>query len=151
MSTAEVARRSWSGLSGLAAGACALLLALFLHSAGPLEPQPTIGQSIGEIAADISKSALRGLKGDPQPEPQARPWSLDRAVATAAYLLGGLAIVLGGIGFILKENRRLAFGAIGFGGLAIGFQMFVWMVMLIAGVVLLCAILANFSEILGGS
>ena len=150
MSEASIVSKPWSGLVGMVLGAIALVLTLFLHSAGPLDPQPTIGQSIGEIAADIRQSALRGLKGEPQPSPQAHPWNQDRILGTSAYVLAGLAVVLGILGFVLRENRRVALAAVGFGGLAIGFQLFVWTVMIIAGVIIIGYILANITEILGG-
>ncbi|CTQ62026.1 MAG: hypothetical protein RIE06_04880 [Roseibium album] len=150
MREASIDRKSWSGLAGIVFGAVALVLALFLHSAGPIDPQPTIGQSIGEIAADIRESALRGLKGEPQPEPQAQVWGLDRILQTCAYVLAGIAIVLGVIGFVMRENRRVVAAAVGLGGLAIGFQLFVWTVMIIAGVIIIGYILANLGDILGG-
>lgn len=150
MSEAVTDKTSWSGLAGIMFGAIALVMALFLHGAGPLDPQPTVGQSIGEIAADIRQSAIRGLKGEPQPAPQAQPWSLDRILETSAYVLGGLAIILGVLSFVLKENRRYATAAVGIGGVAIGFQLFVWTVMIIAGVVIIGYIIANLGEILGG-
>ena len=150
MSETAAVKKSWSALAGMMLGAIALILALFLHSAGPLDPQPTIGQSIGEIAADIRQSAIRGLKGEAQPAPQAQPWSLDRILGASAYVLAGLAVVLGVFGLVLRENRRLAIGAVAFGGLAIGFQLFVWTVMIIAGVIIIGYILTNLGEILGG-
>lgn len=129
MSKSDTVKESYSGLAGMVCGALALCLALFLHGAGPLDPQPTIGQSIGEIAADIRQSTIWGLNGEPQPTPQAQQWSL--------------------VGIVLKENKRLAFGAVGIGGLAIRFQLFVWTVMFIAGVIIIGFILANLTEILG--
>ncbi|TYC67911.1 hypothetical protein FMN63_17920 [Stappia sp. BW2] len=150
MNQTRVARRPWTGSLGLLLGAIALVMALFHFSAGPLDPQPTIGQSIGEIAADIRKSAIKGLKGEPLPEPQSAPWSLDRTLKASAYVLGGLAIVLGTLGFVLKENRRVAVCAVSLGAGAIGFQLFTWMILLIVGVILLVAIFQNLGEILGG-
>jgi len=150
MSEVAAVNRSWWSMAGMAFGAVALVLALFLHGAGPLDPQPTIGQSIGEIAADIGKSAMRGLKGEPQPAPEARAWSLDRILSTSAYVLGGVAVILGVLGFVFRERRRLAFAAVSIGGVAIGFQLFVWTVMIIAGVILIGYILSNLTEILGG-
>ncbi len=150
MSETVKARTSWSGLTGMALGAIALVLALFLHSAGPLDPQPTVGQSIGEIAADISTSALKKLKGEGLPEPQARPWSLDRTLSTVAYVLAGLALILGVVSFVLRENRRVAVAAVGFGGIAIGFQLFVWTVMIIAGVIIIGYILSHLGDLFSG-
>ncbi|WP_434053521.1 MAG: hypothetical protein RDA78_01045 [Roseibium sp.] len=150
MSEAIGARTPWSGLTGMALGAIALVLALFLHSAGPLDPQPTVGQSIGEIAADIRSSALKGLRGEELPEPEARPWSLDRTLATAAYILAGLAVILGIVSFVLRENRRVAVAAVGFGSIAIGFQLFVWTVMIIAGVIIIGYILGHLGDIFSG-
>jgi hypothetical protein len=74
--------RPWVASIGLLFGGCALLIVLFHFGAGPLDPQPTIGQTIGETAADIRQSAVRALKGEPQPEPEAQPWSLDRLLKT---------------------------------------------------------------------
>ncbi|WP_299475100.1 hypothetical protein [uncultured Roseibium sp.] len=150
MSETAAVKTPWSGFAGMAFGAVALVLVLFLHSAGPLDPQPTIGQSIGEIAADIRTSALKGLKGEALPDPQTQPWSLDRILQTSAYVLAGLAVIFGVVGFVLKENRRLAGAAVCFGGLAIGFQMFVWTAMLIAGVIIIGYIIANVGDIFGG-
>ncbi|WP_298822154.1 hypothetical protein [uncultured Roseibium sp.] len=149
MSDALAVRTPWSGITGMMAGAIALILALFIHSAGPFDPQPTIGQSIGEIAADIRTSALKGLKGEAQTAAEAKAWSLDRILSASAYVLGGIAIILGVVGFVLKENRRIVIAAVGFGGLAVGFQLFVWTVMIIAGVIIIGYILANLGGILG--
>ncbi|MEO0980659.1 MAG: hypothetical protein AAFY24_25590 [Pseudomonadota bacterium] len=150
MSETVKARTPWSGLTGMALGAVALVLALFLHSAGPLDPQPTVGQSLGEIAADISTSALKKLKGEELPPPEAQPWSLDRTLSTAAYVLAGLAVILGVVSFVLRENRRVAIAAVGFGGIAIGFQLFVWTVMIIAGVIIIGYILTHLGDLFSG-
>jgi hypothetical protein len=150
MSASAAKRTSWTAVIGFTLGVAGLLMALFHFGAGPLDPQPTIGQSIGEIAADIRQSALKGLKGEALPEPQAAPWSLDRSLRTAAIVLGGLALALGALGLVLRENRRLALTAIGLGAATIGFQFFTWVILLIAGVVLIVAILQNMDGILDG-
>ena len=84
------------------------------------------------------------------PEPQAQAWSLDRTLSTVAYVLAGLAVVLGIVGLVLRENRRVAVAAVGFGGIAIGFQLFVWTVMIIAGVIIIGYILTHLGDIFGG-
>lgn len=149
MTKATAKSTSWAASIGFALGVLGLLLALFHFGAGPLDPQPTLGQSIGEIAADIRQSAIKGLKGEALPEPQTAPWSLDRVLKAAVMVMAGLAVALGALGFVLRENRRLAFSAIGLGATAIGFQFFTWVILLAAGVVLLVAILQNMDGILG--
>nr|WP_319385827.1 hypothetical protein [uncultured Roseibium sp.] len=150
MSEAVKARTPWSGIAGMALGAIAIVMVLFLHSAGPLDPRPTVGQSIGEIAADISASALKKFKGEELPPPQARPWSLDRTLSTVAYILGGIAIILGSVGYVLRENRRVTLAAVGFGGLAVGLQLYLWMVMILAAMIIIGIILAHVGDIFSG-
>ncbi|MBO9423542.1 MULTISPECIES: hypothetical protein [Stappiaceae] len=141
--------RPWVASIGLLFGGCALLIVLFHFGAGPLDPQPTIGQTIGETAADIRQSAVRALKGEPQPEPEAQPWSLDRLLKTLGPILGGAAILLGTLAYVLREDRRLAASAIGIGAFAIGFQLFTWTILMVAGVILLFGIMYNLGSILG--
>jgi len=149
MNASASKRKSWTAGSGFALGIASLLLALFHFGAGPLEPRPTIGQSIGEIAADIRQSAIKGLKGEAPPPPRAAPWSLDRSLKTGIMVLAGFAVALGALGYVLRENRRIAVSAVGLGATTIGFQVFTWVVLLIAGVILVIAIMQNLGEILG--
>lgn len=141
--------RPWAGTTGLVIGAIALVLVMVHFWGGPFEPQPTIGQVIGETAADIRISAVRALKGEPQPAPQAQTWGIDRTLQTAGPVLAAAAIVCGILGFILRENRRVVVGAAGLGALALGFQVFTWTVLMIAGVILLIGIMSNLGSILG--
>jgi len=149
MTASTEKRTSWTAGVGFAFGTLGLLAALVHFGAGPLDPQPTVGQSIGEIAADIRQSALSGLKGEPLPEPEAAPWTIDRGLRIGIMVLAGLAVALGALGFVLRENRRLAYSAVGLGATAIAFQFFTWAILLAAGIALIIVILQNMDGILG--
>lgn len=68
--------------------------------------------------------------------------------------LAGLAIVLGAAGMIRQENTRAAVSGISLGLLTIAFQVFTYTVMMIAGALVLCAIIYSlrdfFQIFLGG-
>ena len=67
--------RPTAGLVGFLFGAAALILVLVHFWAGPFAPQQDAAVSIGEIAAEIRNSAVRGLTEatwavhHPQPAP----------------------------------------------------------------------------------
>lgn len=132
------------------AGAVALLLVLVQFYAGPFAPQQDAATSIGEIAAEIRQSAMRAMAGEPQPAPVTVPWDIDRVMALVAAVLAGGAIVIGLAGLLRGEMRRPASAAIGLGVAAVTFQFLTWLALLIAGVILLSAIIYNIGDILGG-
>ena len=144
----------WTGLGwghvAIGTGALALSLAMLHVFGGPFTPQPSIGTTVGEIAGDMRAAALRALSGEPQPAPVPRGWDIDRVLMLAAPLLGVVAIVLSMVAALRKERLRLAgYGAtLGVG--AIVFQLIWWIAALIAGVILLVAIIENVDGILGG-
>lgn len=136
---------SWIGLT---LGALALSIVMISTFAGPFAPQQSIGVTIGEIAADIAKGAFNGMNEKEQPAPEAAPWDIDRALLVAAAVSAVGAILLGIVGFVRGERRKLAGGAVFFGIGAILAQLFVWALMLILGVMLLIAIIQNFESII---
>jgi len=142
------------GWLGFATGAVALILVLVHFWAGPFAPQQSAGVSLGELAADIAKSAARSVAGQPQPEPVARPWNSDDYLEVAAGVFAGLAIVLGVASFVRHERKRAALSGIALGGLAVGIQLFAWTVMLIVGGLVVSAIIYAlrdaFGDIFGG-
>ncbi len=68
---------------------------------------------------------------------------------TLGPILGGVVILLGTLAYVLREDRRLAASAIGIGAFAIGFQLFTWTVLMVAGVILLFGTMYNLGSILG--
>ena len=126
-------------------GALALCLVLVQIVGPTLEPQPSAAAQIGEIAGEIRRSAWRSFLGLPAPEPEPVPSS--NYLALAGPILGILAIVLSVISGVLRENWRYpAYGA-GLGVAAIVFQYFWLLAVLVAGVLLLVAIIENIGDI----
>jgi hypothetical protein len=60
-----------------------------------------------------------------------------------------VAILLGTLAYVLREDRRLAATAVGIGAFAIGFQLFTWTILMVAGVILLLGIMYNLGGVLG--
>jgi hypothetical protein len=142
------------GWIGFATGAAALILTLVIFWAGPFAPQQAVGVSLGELAADIAKSAARSVAGQPQPEPVARPRTIDDHLEIGVGALAGFAIVLGVAALIRHERKRAALSGIALGGLAVGIQLFAWTIMLIAGVIVVSMVVYTlrdaFGDIFGG-
>ncbi len=125
------------GFTGIGIGAIALLLALFHFYAGPFSPQPTLEDAVVEKAVAIRDATIAVLKGEEQQKKTAMSeLNLDKAVQLGTALLGGIAIILGVIGFAKKESIRVAGGAAALGAGAIAFQF-----LTIALGAIICAIL----------
>jgi hypothetical protein len=136
----------WAVLTGGLA-----LIAVFVHIVAPsLEPSPSVGSQIGEIAGEIRRSAWATFLGEAEPAPVEESIDWWIYLAFVGPTLGVAALVLSLISGLRRENWRYpAYGA-GLGTAAILFQ-FVWMVaVLIAGVVLLVAIIENIGDVFGG-
>jgi hypothetical protein len=142
------------GWLGFTIGAAALVLTLVIFWAGPFAPQQTAGVSLGELAADIAKSAARSVAGQPQPEPVAQPRNIDDYLEIGVGILAGLAIVIGVAAFIRHEQKRVAISGIALGGLAVGIQLFTYTIMLIVGGLVIAALIYSlrdaFGDIFGG-
>ncbi len=146
--------RSVFGWSGFALGAATLILTLALFWAGPFAPQQDTGVTLGELAADIAKSAARSVAGLEQPAPAARPLDVDDYLDILVGVLAGVAIVLGMAGLIRHERTRVAVSGMALGGLAVGIQLFAWTVMMIVGALVISAVMYAlrdaFGDIFGG-
>lgn len=149
--TRPAATLGWIGFS---VGAVALVLTLVVFWAGPFAPQQEAGVTLGELAADIAKSAARSVAGRPQPAPVAAPMTVDDYLEIGVGTLAGLAIVIGVASFVRRERRRAALSGIALGGLAVGVQFFAWSVMMLVGGLVIVGIMAAlrdvFGEIFGG-
>ena len=131
--------------TGIAVGALALILAMVHFWAGPFSPQPTLEQTVAEKAVSIKEATLAALKGEePAPPVKREGMDADQIVSLATALLGGLAIILGVIGFTKKEPLRVAGGAAVLGGGAIAFQ---FAVLALGAIVLAILIAAVLSQI----
>lgn len=137
------------GWIGFATGAAALILTLVIFWAGPFAPQQAPGVSIGELTADIAKSAVRSIAGQPQPEPVAQPWNIDNYLEIGVGLLAGLAIVIGVAALIRHEQRRVAISGIALGGLAVGIQLFTYTIMMIVAGLVIAAIIYALRDAFG--
>lgn len=128
---------------GMGAGAIALLMALFHFYAAPLSPQPTLEDTVAEKAVKIRDATIAALKGEEREKEMVSVsnYDLDRIVQIATALLGGLAIILGVIGFVRHEPLRAATGAAVLGGSAIAFQFLMIALGLIALIVLVAVTL----------
>lgn len=138
------------GWTGFALGSLALLGAVIAFWAGPFAPLQEVSVTIGELAADTARAALRSAAGVEQPAPEAITRTIDDYLRIAAAILGALAVVLGAASLIRHEPKRVALGAAALGGAAIAFQMFVWAVAVIFLAVIFYGILGNLGDIAGG-
>jgi len=138
-----------AGFIGFGMGAAALMIVLVHFWAGPFSPQQRVSVTVGEIAADIRQAAVRKLKGLPQPKPAAAPWDSDRILKLIAALFAGAAVVTGVVSLVRRETWRPAAGGIALGLGAIAFQVFTWAILVVAGALILVAIIQNITGILG--
>ena len=146
--TSEVPR-SILGWSGFTMGAAALLLTLVVFWAGPFAPQQATGVSLGELAADIAQSAARSVVGQSQPEPVSPPRDIDDYLEILVGVAAGVAIVLGVAALVRHEHKRAAVSGIALGGLAIGVQLFAYTIMLIAGALVISAVVYALRDAFG--
>jgi len=133
------------GLSGMAMGALALVVAMTVLVAGPFAPQQPVGVSIGEIAGDIITSTWREMRGKPQPVPVPQGMDIDEMLKIAAIVLGAVALVAGVASRLRREPRVAGRAAIWMGAGALAFQLFTWTVLVILGMFLLVEIIRNIS------
>lgn len=138
-------KKSLISFIGIGLGAIALLMALFHFYAGPLSPQPTLEETVAEKAVAIRDATIAALKGEEREKEivAASNLDLDKVVRIATAVLGGLAIILGVIGFVRHEPLRAATGAAVLGGSAIAFQFLTIALGLIALVILIAVTLSQ--------
>lgn len=129
---------------GIAVGAVALLLAIVHFWAGPFSPQPTLEQTVAEKAVSIKEATIVALKGEDPAVPVKRSsMDMDHIASLATAVLGGLAVILGVVGYATKEPLRVAGGAAVLGSCAIAFQFAVLALGAIILAVLIAAVLSQ--------
>lgn len=139
--------RLW-GLWSALVGALALGIVFFQIFAPPADPQPSVGQQIGEIAGEMKRSAWRSFLGlEPEaPEPRPEPSVVSQYLPFAGPALGIIAILLSLVSAVRREHWRMPTYGAALGASAILFQFFWWVALLVAGVVLLVAIIENLGD-----
>ena len=136
-----------AGFWAVLIGAIAVVL-VFVQIVGPtLEPKPSAATQIGEIAGEIKRSAWRTFLGQPDPAPKVEPVPVWNYLAMTAPILGVLALLLSLASGVMRENWRYPVYGASLGAAAIVFQYLWWIVVLVAGVLLLIAILENIGDI----
>jgi len=116
-------RKSTIGFFGIGIGAIALLMAIVHFWAGPVTPQPSLEKTVAERAVAIKNATIAALRGEKVQEQAATDRiDLDQGLRIATGVIGGLAVILGVIGFVKSELLRVAVGAVFLGGAAIAFQ-----------------------------
>ncbi len=129
------------------------LVVVFIGIGLPMmEPKPSVGTQIGEMAGDMRRAAWRSFFGlaapAPEPVPMGTQWQAILAMVGPA--LGALAVVLGVVSGVKGEQWRYAVYATTLGVTAIVFQFFWWVALLIAAVVIIVAVIENIGDIFGG-
>lgn len=115
--------RAIISFTGIAIGSLALLLVLVHFWAGPFSPQPSLEQVVAEKAVAIRDATIFALRGENIEQSSSRTeMSLDKILNIMAAVLGGIAIILGILGYAKKESIRVAGGAAILGAGAIAFQ-----------------------------
>ena len=139
------------GFMGIALGAIALIMVLVHFWAGPFSPQPSLEKTVAEKAVAIRDATVAALKGKEIEDSSSRsPMTLDKAIGMAGAVLGGLAIILGVIGFARKEPLRVAGGAAVLGASAIAFQFMIVAIGAIIVAILVAAVISQLDFGLGG-
>ena len=135
--------------AAIALGAAALLIALIHTFAGPFAPQQSVGVMIGEIAGEIRGAAQRALAGEPQPAPQVAPWDIDRILRALVPIAGVSGLLLALAGILRSEPRVATVFACALCAGALAVQLVIWVALLIAGALIIVAILHNMDAIFG--
>ena len=149
MSATLKSPRATLGWLGFDVGSAALILTMAIFWAGPFAPQQSAGVTLGELAAEMAKSAARSVAGQPQPEPIAPTRTIDDYLQMGVAVLAGLSIILGIAGLIRHEQHRAAVSGITLGVLAVGFQLFTWAVMMVAGAIIIMGLVYAMRDAFG--
>ncbi len=137
-------KKSLLSFIGIGIGSISLLLALFHFYAGPFSPQPTLEDTVAEKAVAIRDATIAALKGEEKEKKTVMSeMNLDKVVQITTALLGGIAIILGVVGFAKKEPVRVASGAAILGSGAIAFQFLTIALGVIVVAILVAAVLSQ--------
>lgn len=140
--------RLW-GAWAVLAGALGLLLVMIQIFGPSFQDTPSIATQVGEMAGEMRRAAWRSFLGLKAPAPDPTPISMFEVLAIAGPVLGIAALILSLISGLRRENWRLATYGAGLGIAAIVFQFVWWMVLIVAGMMLLLSVIENIGDIFG--
>ncbi|NPU13492.1 hypothetical protein HL667_14770 [Bradyrhizobium sp. 83012] len=125
--TETIARSRRLGSIGSLVGLLALVAAILPHWVLPMiDPPPPIDKVIVDVGHRVKDRLVAHIKGvDYQAPARERSWTdrLHQQLPLAAVSLGLLAIILGVIGQLRREERHIAAMATTLGGCAIAVQL----------------------------
>lgn len=138
----DLTNHKW-GLASIVLGGVALIVTSIVIFAGPFAPQQSVGTSIGQIIGDISVSAFQTVRGDELAPPETAPWDIDRVLMITGPILAVFAMIAAVVSAFKHDPKRLpTYGAV-LGVAAISMQFLWWIVLIIAGVIMLVSIIEN--------
>lgn len=111
------------GIAGMLLGGLALLVAVMHFWLGPIEPPEPIEISVADTAVAIRDAVVARVRGEEaEGVVVERAWGPDRLVEASAMLAATIAIILGFIAFVRREDLRIGGSAAVLGSAAIAFQ-----------------------------
>ena len=137
--------RTW-GLWAVTLGGLAVCLVFFQIFGPMMEPKPSVGTQIGEIAGDMKRAAWKSFFGLSNEVAEPEPVQNTFYLALAAPVMGVIAIVLAMVSGVMGENWRFAAYGTSLGAAAVLFHFFWWIALLVCGVILLVAIIENLGS-----
>ena len=144
--------KTFFGISAIGFAMSALLLAVVHLSLGPFTPQEPVEKTIVDTAVAIKDYAKQVLMNDGQPVDlpvKTRRRDADWLTDAATLGLAGVALVLALVALIRREPRRNALIGFFLGAGVLTLSWLQWIAILICGMLLLVAIVANLENILG--
>lgn len=143
-------RRSPFAMTGLVIGVLALGGALAHFWLGPIDPPPPLEEVVAEKAAAIKDRFVAKLKGEEADAAAVEETLAEEAVSdrdhrvrSVTSLLGFVALVLSVVGFVRREDLRVAGSAAALGGGAAAFQFLIVALGAILLTVLVAALLSG--------
>jgi len=129
---------------GMIIGAAALLLGLVHFTLGPFSSSPPPADFEPEQSFTLGGLTL-GISVSEEATPAETTSNLDQIIGSVVMLLGGIAVILGVIGYARNDPFRVAGGAAFLGATAIALQLFIFAL----GVLIVAIVLAVIVSQLG--
>src|SRR5262245_54832097 len=124
MTSGRAAGAGRFALVGVVVGALAFGISIVHFFFGPIVSPPPLEEVVADKAAEVRSRVIAKLKGDeaPPPEPESSRFNADNVVMGGAAVSGFVALMLGVVGFVRREDLRMTGSAAALGATAIAFQ-----------------------------